>query len=60
MVKQAHTNITVLAAAFTSGKILYSLVKGSNTGETYAIFLQDLADRLDEESPGWRANSIII
>ena len=60
MVKQAHTNITVLAAAFPSGKILYSLVKGSNTGETYAIFLQDLADRLDEESPGWRANSIII
>ena len=60
MVKQAHTNITVLAAAFTSGKILYSLVKGSNTGETYAIFLEDLAERLDAEEPEWRSRSIII
>ena len=42
------------------GKVFYSLVKGSNTAETYSIYLTELADKLDEELPGWRKTHIII
>ena len=58
--KQAFSNITVIGAITMSGSIYYSLVKGSNTAVTYAIFLEELSDRLDQDEPGWRRTSIMI
>ena len=58
--KQGFSNITVIGAITMSGSIYYSLVKGSNTAVTYAIFLEELSDRLDQDEPGWRRTSIMI
>ena len=58
--KQAFANITVIGAITMAGRVYYSLVRGSNTAVTYAIFLEELADRLDQDEPGWRGTSVLI
>ena len=59
-VKQAFENVTVIAATTDAGLLYYSIIRGSNHEVTYAIFLEDLVERLDEVMPKWRETHILI
>jgi hypothetical protein len=42
------------------GEHYYAMVRNSNTQYTFSIFLEDLADRLDQENRKWRENTVFL
>ena len=50
--------ITMIAALDNFGDIYISLIQNNTNQYTFAEYVQDLADVLDEDRPGWRKNTV--
>jgi hypothetical protein len=53
MVKQGFQNITLLAAINQAGGCHYAFIRNSHHQETFAVFMEELACKLDGEDPRW-------
>ena len=50
--------ITMIAALDNFGDVYISLLQYNTNQYTFAEYVQDLADNLDEDRPGWRKNTV--
>ena len=52
--------ISLIAALDTEGRAYYSLTQANTDSKVLLVFLQHLAEKLDSERPGWRADTYIL
>jgi hypothetical protein len=58
--KMITPRLSLIAALDTSGKVWFSLLHANTDSDIMVLFLSQLFQQLDEESPGWRANSVVL
>lgn len=52
--------ISMIAALDSDGQVWFSLTQTTTDSDVFMMFLQHLAERLDEEQPGWRENTVFL
>ena len=52
--------LSMIAALDSQGEVWFSLSHSTTDGDVIALFLSQLIKRLDEESPGWQEDSVIL
>ena len=50
----------MISALDTDGRVFISLSHAATDQDTFMLFLQHLIVKLDQDSPGWQYNSIIL
>jgi hypothetical protein len=49
----------MITAIDTEGDVYWSLLLTNNNDRTLAMFIKYFAEKLDDDRPGWRTNSIM-
>ena len=52
--------LALIAAIDTDGRIWYSLNQANTNSSIMLLFLTNLCDKLDRETPNWRKNTVIL
>ena len=52
--------ISLIAALDTEGRVWFSLLHANTDQKVMLVFLQHLAVKLDEEQPGWKADTYLL
>ena len=52
--------LSLIAALDTEGRVWFSLSHANTDQRVMMVFLQHLAGKLDEEEPGWRADTYLL
>ena len=50
----------MIAALDTDGRIYFTLSHANTDQDTFMLFMRYLVQRLDQETPGWQENSVIL
>jgi len=53
-------NVHLLLVITSDGRSYFRLTTGTHNETTFLAFIVDLKERLDEERPGWTANSVLF
>jgi transposase len=52
--------LNIIAAITSDGRVFFTVNRGRTRFTTFCLFLAKLAAHLNEESPNWRGNSIVM
>ena len=52
--------LSLIAALDTEGRVYYSLTQANTDQQVMLVFLRHLVMMLDEERPGWRADTVVL
>ena len=58
--KSISPRISVIAAIDTEGEAYLSLSIANTDSDTFRLFIQKLAKKLDEDRPGWKEDTVIM
>ncbi len=50
----------MIAALDTDGRVYFTLSHANTDQDTFMLFMRYLVQRLDQETPGWQENSVIL
>jgi hypothetical protein len=57
---QRLRSLSLIAAVSSDGQLMFTVNSGKNNSITFILFLIKLSNYLDETSPNWRQNTILI
>lgn len=52
--------LSIIAAASSDGRLMYTINSGKNNSSTFSLFLIKLSNHLDSINPQWRQTTIIM
>ena len=53
-------SLAMISALDTDGRIYFSLSHANTDQDTFMLFMRHLVAKLDQETPGWQENSVIL
>lgn len=53
-------SLSMIAALDTDGRVFFALSHATTNQDTFMVFMRHLVAKLDQETPGWQENSIIL
>ena len=52
--------LSMIAALDTEGRVWFSLAHATTNSDVIALFMKNLMNSLDQESPGWQENTVFL
>ena len=59
-VRAVSPSLSMIASLDTDGRVYFSLSHATTEQDTFMLFMRHLTRQLDEDTPGWQENSIIL